>query len=224
MLSGGQRKVGGERMMGERRVYGGPCSLFIKAVLFALLITAFGLNKSWGDVIDQRWEEPVSSHDRSSWSIKNNAPIGQEYNAGMNNITAVELSITDFGDPPSGIATIDVKIRDDTIQGDILASGSATFETVPDEWVYVDFGGVLPLTAGNRYVIEVSMPSGSEYWSWNSWDDADGIGLPGRQIIQGNIYTSENMAFGFRTYAVPEPATLLLLGLGGFVLLRKKRS
>jgi hypothetical protein len=140
----------------------------------------------------------------------------------MNNITAVELSITDFGFLlPSGIATVDVKIRDNTIQGSVLASGTSTFETVPDEWLYVDFGGSFPLTVGNRYVIDVSMLSGSQFWCWNSWNDADGIGLPGRLIRSGQ-FLDPDYAFGFRTYAVPEPATLFLLGFGAVILRRKR--
>jgi hypothetical protein len=224
LLEGGKKEeVGGEITMRVKRRFGGPRSILITAVSFALFITAFGLNTSWGDVIDQQWERPSASYDYVNWSILNGSPIGQEYTAGMNNITGVELSISDSY-PPSGIAAIDVKIRDDTIQGPVLASGTTTFKTVPDEWLYVDFGGSFSLTEGNRYVIEVFMPSGSQYWSWNSWNDADGIGLPGRQIINGNPYTYDNKAFGFRTYAVPEPATLLLLGLGGLALLRKYRT
>ena len=193
------------------------------AILFSLFVTTFDLSKSYGDVIDQRWEIPNSPYAWESCSIKNNSPIGQEFTSGMNNITGVELSIRDAY-PPSGIATVDVTIRNDTIQGPILASGTNTFTSTSDKWLwlYFDFGGSVPLSVGNRYVIEASMSSGSEFWCWNAWKDADGIGLPGRLIRDGE-FLDKGYAFGFRTYAIPEPGTILLLGIGAAIANKKAK-
>jgi hypothetical protein len=195
-------------------------SIVVSAVLVSLFFTVFDLSVSPADVIDQRWERPQSSYDWFSASIRNNYPIGQEFTAGMNNITGVELSLRDCNFP-SGTATVDVFVREDSIQGSILASESRTFDILEDEWVYFGFGGVIPLTIGSRYVIEATIPSGSDYWCWNAWEDADGIGLPGRLICSGQ-FLEPGYAFGFRTYAVPEPWTILLLGLGT-ILLRKRK-
>jgi len=170
-------------------------SILITAVFCALFITAFGLNTSWGDVIDQRWEIPHSSYDWGTYSIKNGYPLGQEFTAGRNNITGVELYMRLYN-PPREIATVDVTIRDDTIQGSILASGTSAFDA--DGWSYFDFGGAVPLSVGHRYVIEASMLTGSEFWGWHSWNDADGIGVPGRLIREGQFVTPlvfEHMLF-----------------------------
>jgi hypothetical protein len=194
-------------------------SIVVSAVLLLLFITIFDSGTSLADVIDQRWEEPWASHDRISYSIENNYPLGQEFTAGMDNITGVELSIHSYATQPIGFATVEVAIRDDTIQGAVLAGGTNTFDE--GGWLYFDFGGSVPLSVGNRYVIEASMQSGSVYWTWDSWNDADGIGRPGRVIQQGHFVPS-NYSLGFRTYAVPEPGTIMLLGLGAAIIKRVK--
>jgi hypothetical protein len=213
----------GEMAMREKQKQDVSRSILITAVLFLLFVTAFDLSKSYGDVIDQQWERPHSSCDWRGYSVKNNYPLGQEFTAGKNNITGVELSMLFAGYPPLGIATVDVAIRDGTVQGQTLASGTNTFEitaTMSETWLYFDFGGPVSLSVGNHYTIEASMPSGSEFWCWNAWNDADGIGLPGR-LTFGSAY-SDTYAFGFRTYAIPEPGTILLLGLGTAILRKKK--
>jgi hypothetical protein len=211
--------------MRERNEFTEIKSTVVTTVLFSLFITAFESRTSLGDVIDQRWEIPNSSYSWFSYSVKNGSPIGQEFTAGMNNITGVELSMDLVTNPPDNTATFNIVIRDDTIQGQILASGTNTFTSTSDEWLwlYFDFGGPVPLSVGNRYVIEASMSSGSEFWTWNAWTDADGIGLPGRLIRDGE-FAYPDYTFGFRTYAVPEPVTILLLGLGAAIIRKKAKS
>jgi hypothetical protein len=195
--------------------------------LLTLVIALFSFDVARGYIIDQHWERPQSPYDWDSLSILNGQPLGQEFTAGADSITAVAVSLTYFGDPPSGIASITAKIRNSTITGSIVTSATLTLEDPLDEWWYFDFGQEVPITAGNRYVVDVSISVGSQYWSWNSWEDSDNIGVPGRMIYYGEYYNPGGpdvpFAFGFRTYTVPEPTTVILLGLGGLALLRKRR-
>jgi len=175
-------------------------------------------------VIDQRWERPQSEYDWASYSIANNQPLGQEFTPAMDNIVAVELSIRDCASEPSGLASIIVELRNSTITGTILSSATTTLENPLFEWWFFDFEQQVTLIPKNLYVLDIFI-DGSPYWTWNSWEDSDGIGLPGRLIRSGQFIPGDSKyAFGFRTYAIPEPATLLMLGLGGLALLRKRKA
>lgn len=193
-----------------------------RAAFLSLIILIFTAGLSYGDVIDQEWKRPSTGDEtRISFSIANNAPIGQEFTPEMDNITGVDLSLKDFRDPlGTDDTTIEVRIREETIDGVIIASGITTFTTVVRTWMHFDLDGPVPLIPGNLYVIEAVMLVGSEFWTWHSWADTDGLGLPGRLIASG-VFAEPDNAFGFRTYAVPEPGTILLLGFGA-LLLRKK--
>jgi len=191
-----------------------------------LIIPLFAFDLAQGYIIDQHWERPASPYNYDSTSILNGQPMGQEFTPGADTITAVAVSLTYWDDPPSGIASITAAIRESTITGAIVASANLTLEYPTDEWWFFDFGEEVPITSGNQYVVDVSMQAGSEYWSWNAWEDSDNIGVPGRMIYSGDWYIVSpdvSYAFGFRTYTIPEPTTLVLLGFGGLALLRKRR-
>jgi len=192
-----------------------------------ILINALLTTNVLGDyIIDQHWEKPGSPHNEEGRSILNQSPLGQEFTPEADIITVVEIAIDDV-DLPSETVSITTKIRDNTITGPIVASATLTLESPSDvvNWWHFDFGEEIVVTAGNRYVIDVSIPMGSARWSWQAWEDSDGIGIPGRRIVSGNYLSeTDNLAFGFRTYTVPEPATLFLFGLGGLGLLRKRRA
>ena len=151
----------------------------------------------------------------------------------MNSISSVELAISaDFlNQQPGEIAAITVRIRENTITGNILrqatvdaAADTAFMNTISGakgwEWLEFDLGSSVPLTAGNMYVIEAWVPEmGALNWLWEGWVD-DGSGLPGSAISAGDPSTG-TAARGFRTYYVPEPGTIFLLGLGGLFLRRR---
>jgi hypothetical protein len=181
--------------------------------------------------LDQSWEQPTEPPWANSICIL--SPIGQEFTPTVSSISSVELAISaDFlNQRPGDISALTVRIRENTITGNIL--GQATVDAAADTafmstisgavgwgWLQFDLGGSAPLTAGNVYVIEAWVPEmGALNWLWEGWV-GDGSGLPGSAISAGEPSTG-NAARGFRTYYVPEPATIFLLGLGGLFLRRR---
>ena len=196
---------------------------FAVVSLFCAGVDAAFLDQSWEQASDPPWAN----------SIYLLSAIGQEFTPTVDNIVSVELAISaDFLNQQTGdISDMTVRIRENTITGTILgettvdASADAAFMSLISGsagwgWLEFDLGGAVSLTAGNVYVIEAWIPEmGALNWLWEGWVD-DGSGLPGRAISAGDPSTGL-AARGFRTYYIPEPGTLLLLGLGGLMLRRK---
>ena len=208
-------------------------------ILFSMALNFGTLHTNGSTIIDQFWErpEPYVSGGSSS-SIFLGQSIGQEFTPTMDSIVAVELAISaDYLNMnPGEIQPITVIIRENVINGNALTT-STILSVVDDDfiellsndpyfvWLYFDFGEEISVIPDSRYVIEVSMPElGALNWMWDAWEDTYNVGIPGYRITSGERQeTGYPTSFGFRTYAIPEPATIALLSLGG-LLLRKRKS
>ncbi len=193
----------------------------------ALFLIFLLTTQARSNLIDQRWEQPqpyVSGG--SGHSIYLNSPIGQEFTPTRDKMTAIELAISaDVQNmPPGDTPPITITLRENAITDNIIETTSRVpelLDTTAFHWFRFDFDEAVSLVPGNRYVIEVSTLWAKVNWVWVGWQDTYGIGVPGRRIIDGIAQDSAH-AFGFRTYSAPEPATLSLLSLSGFVLLRRR--
>ena len=204
-----------------------------------IVVSVFCLQVKGDLLVDQKWESPdpyIGGGGEHSLAL--NQPLGQEFTPTVNNIAGVSLAISAsyLNRYPGDVQDITVNIRGDVISGNILTS--KTFAPTVDTdfidllsnepyfvWMYFDFDEQTPVTPGNRYLIEVSVPElGSLNWMWKGWTDTYDVGVPGNSIISGERANSTR-AFGFLTYFLtPEPATLSLFALGCFLLHRKRTT
>src|SRR5262245_5882763 len=82
------------------------------------------------------------------------SPVGQTFVPRRPNMTAVDVNLYDMNTPHSD--TITMNLRQGSITGPIIATGSQFFQTPPTNfWAHYDFPPV-SVVPGNTYVIELT--------------------------------------------------------------------
>lgn len=83
--------------------------------------------------------------------------------------------------------------------------------------IVIDAGGVPSLASGQKYWLEAEATSSDNFaWNWTN------TGATANMIQGGTLFTDSDES-AYRVETVPEPASLLVLGIGA-LLARRKRS
>lgn len=170
---------------------------FIITSILALILFIMPLGVlANGTVVDQ-------SNDGYSFSntgIDYHEPIGQEFVPSMSPLVGVEVSLAILN-PTFGDANITVNIREDTIDGAIVATASQLIADDFSGWNYFEFPSQVSVSVGDTYVLELVSDTITHGWYYNYPNPY----TSGRAIYEGTANENQDLLFRTYTYIEPEP-------------------
>lgn len=166
-----------------------------------------------GLLIDQSNTPSPASFGFRYWALSylGAAPIGQEFVPSFDSLDFVDLML--YGGGGTSTGTFAIRVHADSITAPILATSLPTLRNDGLERVtHFEFGSTVPLTAGNRYVIELSQLS-VDSWEWGVAET--GGGYDSGRMVWGGLPSVQGGDLWFREgTVVPEPTVGALLAVG----------
>ena len=146
-------------------------------------------------------------------------PLANSFSTGPSGFTLadVQLLLTLYDSSATGSVSVALYSDSSKSPGNLLLNiGTLNDSALSSALSVVDFplASTYTLTANTRYWLEVYSPdSSSAWWGWSS--DQSAIGVAGEYFYNNDgLASNENGPYQMKLSAVPEPTTMLLLGLG----------
>jgi hypothetical protein len=170
-------------------------NLITAILVMVLIIMPFSVLAN-GIVVDQ-------SNDGASWAntgIDYHEPIGQEFIPSMSPLVGVDVRLAILN-PTYGDANITVNIREDTIDGAIVATTSQLIADDFSGWNYFEFPSPVSIDTGETYVLELVSDTITHGWYYNYPNPY----TAGRAIYEGTANENQDLLFRTYTYVEPKP-------------------
>lgn len=148
-------------------------------------------------------------------------PLANSFSTGPSGfaLADVQLLLTLYNSPAAtGSVSVALYSDSSTSPGSLLLNIGTLNDSALSGLSVVDFplASTYTLTANTRYWLEVYSLDSSAWWGWSS--DQSAIGVAGEYFYNNDgVASNENGPYQMKlsdTSAVPEPTTMLLLGLG----------
>lgn len=203
--------------------------------LLSLIIVAAATVECHAQVILDQDNIPASFNFGQVYSTSSSftIPLGQEFVPTLNALNFIDLYVDDAGSSIGPGADFLVRIRTGSISGSILGTSLMTF--VPDGTntgggnilTRFNFTTPVPLTPGSQYVWQIEQVGTIVPGNSNFGIAGDPVGsgayLNGQAIIDGAIVAGNDFWFQEGIVPVPEPTSLVMVGMGLFVLVKSRR-
>jgi hypothetical protein len=189
----------------------------IAAVVFASFLVQSAASAA---MLDQSYDPGPNS---GGYFVSSASTYAQLFEAGISgSVDSIDVRVYNY----FGGATAPLDLELWTISGaypellsSSLATASVSHLSIPSSSGFVSFdlsSSGASFTAGQKYAVVLSTTSNNSYL-WEGPSNGTYANGSGRQVSSGHVYytlAGQDLDFGFKTYVVPEPASLALAAIG----------